>query len=556
MVTAAEALVRSLDAHDVDYLFGVCGDTSVGFYRELATTDHDVAHVLARDERSAAFMADAYARLSDKPGVCEGPSGGGATYLLPGLAEAQDSSIPLVALNTSTPVRYRGRGVLTELDQTELFAPVTKWNASADHPDSVSRLVREAFRRATAGRPGAVHLSFPMDVIAEETDEPIYAEEGSTRYPAHRPRPERERLDRAVEVIQESDRPAIVAGGGVHSSRAWESLRRLAEHAGIPVAQTLTSAGCIGDSPYDIGVVGENGARAYAEEIVSDADTILLFGTAVESVWTRKWSAPPDRQKTIIHADVDDAVIGRNYETAVGLPGDLRRTLDWLVEYLSATSKWDAGTIESAHAEWAEPFEREFDSDAFPLRPERMVAGASEVFDDDTVIISDPGTSCPFFAALYPFSEPGRHWVTPRAHGALGYSVPGVVGAQLACPDQPVVGFIGDGGLGTCAGELETIARLDLPVTIVVVNNGAFSWIEAGQRSHAEFSFGVHFDEVEFATLAGSFGLEGFTVESADEYESVLGQAVRADAPTLVDLPVEPLPDLENVPVDWLEPAG
>jgi acetolactate synthase-1/2/3 large subunit len=554
MPTAAERLVRSLEAHDVEYVFGVCGDTSVGLYRTFRELDHDVEHVLARDERSAAYMADAYARLSGKPGVCEGPSGGGATYLIPGIVEANDSSVPVVGLNTTTPVRYRGRGVLTELDQDRLFEPLTKWNASVDHPDAVARSVRRAFREATTGRPGAVHLSLPMDVLDGETDAAVYAAADATGYPAHRPRPESARLDRAAEAIAGSDRPVIVAGGGVHSSRAWTELREFAEHAGVPVAETLTSVGCIGDSPYSIGVVGENGGREYADRILAEADTLLLCGTAVESVWTRKWSRPADRAKRIVHADVDAASIGRNYGADVALAGDLRATLDALLDRVPAGEAWAADRLADAHEEWLAEYAAAFDAAEFPIRPERMVADAADVLDDDAVLVSDPGTSCPYLAALYPFAEPGRHFLTPRAHGALGYAIPGVVGAQLARPDATIVGFTGDGSVGTCLGELETIARLDLPVTIVVVNNGSFSWIEAGQRSYADFSFGVDFDDTDFASVAEELGIAGYAVEGADGYADALREAVALDGPALVDLPTRPLPTIDNVPVDWLEP--
>jgi acetolactate synthase-1/2/3 large subunit len=550
----ANAVVETLAAHDTECVFGVCGDTSVGLYRALARGDHGITHVLARDERSASFMADAYARLSDKPGVCEGPSGGGATYILPGLAEANDSSVPVVCLNTNVPVHYRGRGVLTELDQGRLFDPVTKWNAVVDHPDQAPRKLRQAFRRASTGRPGATHLSLPMDVLDGDTDERIYADDDASRYPTYRPTPDADRIARAAEVVEGSDRPVMVVGGGVHTSRAWEPVRALAEQVGVPVAETLTSAGCIGDSAYSVGVVGENGGREYAESVLAEADTLLLLGTAVESVWTYKWSRPADGTKRIVHADIDPERIGHNYETEVALPGDLRETVTALREALPADEKWDDADLAARHAEWVAEYEAAFDAEEFPLRPERMVAGASAVLDDDAVIVSDPGTACPYFAALYPFSEPGRHWITPRAHGALGYTIPAVVGAHFARPDTQLVGYTGDGSFGTCAGELETLARLDVDATIVVVNNSAFSWIEAGQRSFDDFSFGVDFDGLNYASLAEEFGVAGFRVEGADEYEPTLAAAVETDGPALVDLPTRPLPTLDDAPVDWLEP--
>lgn len=554
MPDGATKLVQSLEAQRVDHVFGVCGDTSVGLYHVLADLDTEINHVLLRDERTAAFAADAYARFSGKPGVCEGPSGGGATYLIPGLAEASDSSVPVIGINTSIPRKYRGRGVLTELDQPALFKPVTKWNTSVDHPEQVPQMTREAFRQSVVGRPGAVHLSFPMDTLSGDCDSDVYTDKSGTAYPPHRSPPTDEDVEAVLSLLDSSERPLIVAGGGVHTSGACEELRAFAERAGIPVAHTLTSVGCIGDSPFSIGVVGENGYREYANDLLASSDTLFLLGTAVESVWTKKWSNPPDRTKHVVHVDIDPASIGKNYETSVAIPADLKRTLARLETEYRGPVKWDPDGIRDRHEAWLAPYAAEFDSSEFPVRPERMVAGANEVLDDDALIVSDPGTSCPYFAALYEFTELGRHWVTPRAHGALGYALPGIIGAYFARPDSQVVGFTGDGSLGTGLGDLESLARHDVDATLVVINNGAFSWIEAGQRSFREFSFGVDFASNDYAAVAEDFDIAGFRVDEAHEYEEKLAAAVAHEGPALVDLPTRPLPSIDNVPVDWLEP--
>lgn len=549
-----EAVVRGLEANGVSHVFGVCGDTSVGLYRAFAELEHDITHVLARDERGASFMADAYARLSNKPGVCEAPSGGGATYLLPGLTEANDSSIPVVSMNTTIPTRYRGRGVLTELDQESLFDPVTKWSISVDHPELLSRMLGQAFNKATSAPLGVTHLALPMDVLNSAVPDSAITETSPVTYPRFRVDPDEDAIDDAVTVLDSSSQPVIVVGGGVHSARAWRELREFAERLGIPVAQTLTSCGCIGDSPYSIGVVGENGYRDYANTIVGEADVVLLFGTAVESVWTSKWSRPDDATQSIIHVDIDPDRIDLNYHTDVSILGDLRKTITALTTETEQTTYWEPQELRRRHEAWLEPYQSHFDSSAFPLRPERMVADTQRVLDDDAIIVSDPGTSCPYFAALYEFPTVGRNWVTPRAHGALGYTIPGVIGAHYARPDAQIVGFTGDGSFGTSVGDLETMAREDLPLTIVVVNNSAFSWIEAGQQSYAEYSFGVDFSEMNYADIARGFGVAAERIESPDEFEPVLDEAVRTDSPVLIDLPVEPLPNLEHTPVDWLEP--
>lgn len=556
MDSASDAVVATLAAHDVEHVFGVVGDTSISLYESFATNDHGIDHVLAHDERHAAYMADCYARLGEKPGVVEGPSGGGVTYLTPGLAEANDSAVPVVSMNTDIPVRLRGRGVLTELDQEDVFEPVTKWQAAVEHPEQVPRMIRQAFRRATTGRPGATHLSFPMDVLAADPEGEVYPAEAATTYPAYRPTPDAERLDRAAELLTGADSPVVVAGGGVHASQAWTELRTFAERLGVPVAESLTAAGAIGDSPYEIGVVGENGFRAYADEIVQAADALFLAGTAAESVWTDKWSQPTDRSVPIVRADIDAGAIGLNYETAVALPGDLRATLTALLERVHPAQKWDADDLRERHEDWHADYAEAFDSDEYPLRPERLVGGAADVLDDDAVIVSDAGTGTPYFASLYPFTEPGRHWVTPRAHGALGYALPAAVGAAKARPDGQVLAVCGDGSFGMAVGELETYARLGLDVTCIVVNNDSFSWIKAGQENYADFSFGVGFSEgMDYAAVADRFGVPGYRVDSADEYETSLAAAMDHDGPAVVDIPTRPLETIDDVPVDWLEPG-
>jgi acetolactate synthase-1/2/3 large subunit len=249
-------------------------------------------------------------------------------------------------------------------------------------------------------------------------------------------------------------------------------------------------------------------------------------------------------------------LIGKNYETDVAVAGDLRVALAGLLDRLDGSlGAWDVDDLRRREAAWREPYAARLDADDFPLRPERIVADTNAILDADAVLVSDPGTACPYFASLYEFTDPGRHWITPRAHGALGYAVPGVVGAHYARPAATIVGFTGDGSLGTCLGSLETLARLDLPVTVVVVNNDSFSWIEAGQRNFADFSFGVDFGSADYAAIAEELGLAGFRVDSAAGYGEALAEAVAHDGPALVDVPTTPLPAIDDVPVDWLEPG-
>src|SRR6187402_1627159 len=228
-ITGAEAAVRMLELNGVRHIFGLCGDTSLPFYDALARLDHGMTHVLTRDERSAAYMADGYARVTGKPGICEGPSGGGATYLLPGLAEANESSIPVLGITSDVPVLSRGRYPLTELDQRTLYKPLTKWNTVCDRAEQVPQAFRGAFRAMTTGRPGAAHICLPYDLQKHEVNaDDVWAQEGHDRFPAMRTRPDSASVERAADKLVAARAPVIICGGGVINAGACAALESLA----------------------------------------------------------------------------------------------------------------------------------------------------------------------------------------------------------------------------------------------------------------------------------------------------------------------------------------
>src|SRR5215216_6693332 len=331
----ARALVEVLAGSGVQHVFGLPGDTGMAFYDALRDTRGAIEHIMTRDERSASFMADVYARVSGRVGVCEGPSGGGATYILPGVAEAQGSAIPLLCLTSDTPVDQQGRGVLTELDQESLFRPVTKWNTRVSSATTMAEAARRAIRMATAGRPGATHLSLPTDVLEGETpDSSIYGVPDLSFAPAMRMVPEQALIERAAAELAAAARPVIVAGGGVLTSGAWNELTQLGERLNIPVATSINGKGSIAEtSDVAIGVIGGNGARQYANDCLADADLVLYIGTRTDSTTTCHWTLPPlgDAPK-VIQVDVEPFEVGNNYPLVVGLLGDAKLTLAAILE--------------------------------------------------------------------------------------------------------------------------------------------------------------------------------------------------------------------------------
>ncbi len=300
-MNGSEAIVRTLQGLGVEVFFGLCGDTTLPLYEALYDIHHGMRHVLTRDERSASFMADAYARFSGRVGVCEGPSGGGATYILPGVAEANGSSAPLVCLTSDIAQADVGRGTLTELDQNSLFRPVTKATYSPSSAAVVSRVLHDAFRTATSGALGATHVRLPFDVQTGNAGSELHIREGGDRYPAFRMDPERELVEKAARVLSEPKRPLIIAGAGVVRSGAWDEVTELAHRLGAPVATSIGGKGSIAETdPYALGVIGSNGGLPYRHAFVHSADVIFYVGCSLGSVTTEKWTLPRNGEHRIL----------------------------------------------------------------------------------------------------------------------------------------------------------------------------------------------------------------------------------------------------------------
>ena len=555
-LSGAEAFVRMLHKHGVTHLFGLCGDTSLPLYDALYRLDHGITHILTRDERSAAYMADAYARVSGRVGVCEGPSGGGATYLLPGVVEANESSVALLAVTTDIATTSRGRFTLTELDQQALFRPLTKWNRVLDKASAIPGAVRQAFAQMTTGRPGAVHLGLPYDVQKDPVDEnDVWADATLNRCPSRRTAPDQAAVQAAAERLRAATRPLFICGGGAVIAGAESELQRLAERLGAPVATTISGKGSIAeDHPLAVGVVGSNGGTPETRAIVAAADLVVFVGCRAGSVTTERWRHPAPGTP-IIQIDIDPSVIGANYKTEVGLVGDARLTLTALNGELerAGRSAWGADAVERARREKFAGFLALAQSDATPIRPERIVLDLESVLPNDAIVIADPGTPCPYLSAYWRQRAAGRRFISNRAHGALGYSLPAAVGAGFGRPGAKCVAVMGDGAFGFSVGELETLVRLKLPITLIVISNASYGWIKAGQRTgYGGRYFSVDFDRSDHAAIARAYGLKAWHVEDPQALRPALAAAIEADGPTLVDVIAQPLHEARAPVSEWV----
>jgi acetolactate synthase-1/2/3 large subunit len=560
----AQVIIQMLEEYNVEYIFGVPGDTSIKLYEALYDSKSGIRHILARDERSASFMADAYARLSHKPGVCECPSGAGSLYTVPGVAEANASSIPLIAITSDTPLSGEGKQTITELDTRKLFESITKWATVVKSTNKIPEVLRRAFKIATTGKPGAVHLAFPQEALNGEFPEEsktLYADKNCSVYPAFRTRGARVELEKLASYMAESEKLVIITGGGANHSQAGEAIQSMAEWMSAPVVSTISGQGIMPDDhPLAIGVIGDNGFHPHAHCAIEEADTLLYIGCKMGSVSTINWSMPSEKQgRKILQIDLNPEMLGNNFQNTLSVAGDAKLVVEDLGILLKGktaqkeASEWVNGLNQQRQSFW-EDAKEEFKATSKPLKPIRIIAELNRHLDKSTIVISDAGTPTPYITRYLKLAAKNSRFIIPRAYGGLGYAIPAMVGAHYACPDAKLVGLFGDGSLGMSAGELETISRLNIPAVLIHFNNSTFGWIKALQKLHCkEKYFSVDFNANDPVKVAEGFGLKALSIETADELSQGLDIAFKSKTPIFLDVKSEPESDDIPPVYSWIK---
>lgn len=546
-------LAALLAAHGVRHVFGVPGGQTMALYDAMLDLAPRLQHILVRDERTGAYAADGYARVTGRVGVCDATVGPGAAKLPSGLGEALGASVPVLALVSELPAalaahRYRG-AASQALDQPALLGPVTKWQATVPGVAAMPDLLRRAFREAVTGRPGPVALLLPQDVLDAPAEPGLCAaaerDAAAGRFgafPAFRPQPEPADVTAAAAVLAGARRPFLLAGGGVLHSRAGQAVTALAERVSAAVATTLSGKGAIAeDHPLSVGVVGSMGTTAAAAAL-AEADVVLLAGAKASSGSTLGWTAPrPDQ--AVLQLDVDPAELGRAFSLRAGLLGDARAGLEALAGALGPQSEaepdrdpWRA-RLAQLTAGWREARDRERACDAIPIAPQRVVAELERVLGPGDILVCDASLASGWAGVYLEQRTAGRRVLSPRGLAGLGYAVPAAIGVAAAGLAGRVVVLAGDGALGYAVGELATIAQYRMPVVIVVLNNRSLAWI----RWYRRITFGRgweddDFADVAFAEVARGFGLRGERVTQPQLLGPVLRDALSADRPSLVDV--------------------
>ena len=542
-MTGAECLADMLAGYGVSHVFMVPAVLRRTFAEMERRTS--IKRIHTHGEKSAAYMADGYARASGRPGICMAQVIG-ALNLAAGLRDAYLAHAPVIAMTGGRDPKTKFRKVYQEVDDIPAFEPVTKFNATIDEVSRIPDMVRQAFRVAVSGAPGPVHLQFRGNegqIDQEEADmeplvEPLFA-----KVPPFRPEPDSASVLAALKVLQDAVRPVIVAGGGVRASGAGPELVALAERLGIPVATSLNGKDSIpGTHPLSVGVVGTY-SRESANRVVSEADTVCFIGTETGGMTTHFW-AVPKIGISAVQIDIEPQALGRNYPLKAAVLGDAKVTLSRMLSHANAdTSGRRKAWVEQAQGtcrDWHAKYAGLLTSDAVPIRPERMCSDLTRHMPGDAIVVVDTGHAGMWMGGMYDLTGAKQSYM--RSAGHLGWAFPAGIGAKAACPDRPVVVFTGDAGFYYHLAEIETAARWGIASVTVVNNNRSgnqskrgFDRAYGGTQTERGKELWTYTD-VNFANIAESMGALGIRVDKPGDFAPALQRALEAKRPAIVDV--------------------
>ncbi len=553
---ASYLLVEYLERLGVEVVFGLCGHTVIALLDALGKSH--IRFVSTRHEQVAAHAADGYARASGKPGVLLTHLGPGLTNATTGVANAALDSIPMVVIAGDIPSHYCGKHPHQEVnlhmdaDQFEIYRPFCKRIYRVDRVDDLPRIVERAFHLCQSGRPGPVLVDVPMDIFSADLAVDAFQ---ATPAPIARPAISGETASTIVRALAAAKNPVLYAGGGVLAARASSELAALAELLEVPVAHTLMGTGSLrSDHPLLLGMTGFWGTPI-ANEKCRTADLIVAIGTRLAEANSSSWypdvtfSIPPTR---LIHIDIDEAEIGRNYPTDLGVIADAKLALAALVEAARSLPRRHEGDLRKQIARGREAFSSnwaaQWTSDQFPMRPERILSELKKAVPEDTFIVTDVGWNKNGVGQQYPFTIPGT-FITPSGLATMGFGAAAVLGVKMSQPDRAAVALIGDGGFGASNPlVVATAMEAGLPVIWVVMDNAGFGTIAGLTKQHYDWDFGCMFERngepyrIDYAAMARACGANGVMIQSASELGPALQQALSSKLPTVIQVPMENAP--------------
>ena len=535
-MTGAQCLAEMLKGYGVTHVFMVPAVLRRTFAEMERRTD--IKRIHCHGEKSAAYMADGYARASGKPGICMAQVIG-ALNLAAGLRDAYLAHSPVIAMTGGRDPKTKFRKVYQEIDDVPAFEPVTKMNVTIDDVARIPDMVRQAFRAATTGAPGPVHLQFRGNegqVDLEEAEMDALVEAQFARVPPFRPEPEAAHVKAALELLQKAERPIIVAGGGARASGAGRELVALAEALQIPIATSLNGKDIIpGIHPLSVGVVGSY-SRECANRTVNRADLVCFIGTETGGMTTHFWAVPKIGTPAL-QIDIEPQSLGRNYPLVASV---LVRMLGQIDKSSAAKRAPWIKELSDLRADWYTRYKPMLESDAVPIHPARICGELTKHVPDDAIVVVDTGHAGMWMGGMYDLRTPAQSYM--RSAGHLGWAFPAGIGAKAACPDRPVVVFTGDAGFWYHIAEVETAVRWNLASVTVVNNNGGgnqskrgFDRAYGGEQTTKARELWTY-NPMNFARLAEDMGALGIRVERASEFAPALAQALAAKRPAVIDV--------------------
>jgi acetolactate synthase I/II/III large subunit len=541
--TGAEVLADMLAGYGVTHVFMVPAVLRRTFAEMERRTK--IARVHCHGEKSAAYMADGYARASGKPGVCMAQVIG-ALNLAAGLRDAWLAHSPVIAMTGGRDPKTKFRKVYQEIDDVPAFEPVTKMNVTVDDVARFPDMIRQAFRTATTGAPGPVHLQFRGNegqVDAEEAEMEALVEAQFAKVPPFRPAPDAGAVKAALDLLQKAERPIIVAGGGVRASGAGRELVALAEALQIPVATSLNGKDAIpGVHPLSVGVVGSY-SRESANLAVNRADQVCYIGSETGGMTTHFWTVPPIGTPTI-QIDISAEALGRNYPLQAAVLGDAKTVLAAMLAGADKASakKRDAWIKEigGLRSDWTAKYKADLESDAVPIHPARICHELTQHVPDDAIVVVDTGHAGMWMGGMYDLRKSTQSYM--RSAGHLGWAFSAGIGAKAACPDRPVVVFTGDAGFWYHIAEIETAVRWNIASVTLVNNNGGgnqskrgFDRAYGGEQTTKARELWTY-NAMNFAKLAEDMGALGIRVEKPADIAPALAKALASKRPAVIDV--------------------
>jgi acetolactate synthase-1/2/3 large subunit len=545
-MTGGRALAEMLRLAKVGPMFGMGGFQLLPYYDAIKTLA--LQHHLISDERTGAFAADAYARVTNRVGICDATLGPGATNLVTGLVEALNAGVPMIAITGDANRLHAHKHMTQEARQVEILRPAVKEVLRVEFTSRIPEMVRRAFQIATSGRPGPVVLDVPEDVSHGKhtfSASDFFIDAATTAVPGRRARPYGPDIERAAAVLAAAKRPLLLVGGGIHLSSAYAELLALAEGHGIPVAHTLSGKGAIACThPLSVGLFGRY--SRIANDLIATSDCLLVVGCKLGEIATRRYELLPT-QTPVIHLDIVAEEFGRTAAPHVCLWGDAAAGLTDLLQALHGEAKRSraerAGYIAEIvprMAAWRAEANARLTSAEIPINMARLVQELNGALPKDAILVADGGFAAHWTGLIYETKTSGRGYIADRGLASIGYGLPGGIGASLAAPGRPVVAITGDGGFNMTLGDLETARRAGADVIAIIVNNAASGYIKALQHA----MYGGRYQssdliEMNYAAIAEAMGCRGLRIDDPGAIAATVTRAIRdRNGPTVIDVAV------------------